>query len=78
MNLTDAEALVLKDFLEQDTPLRAVITKFANQRGDYMRRESTDAMKTVPRQFEKAADYAAKADVYETFLSDLQSFARQG
>jgi len=40
-----------------------------------MEQAASDCLRGVPRQFEQAADYAAKAEVYGQLFNELQRFA---
>jgi len=52
--------------------LRSALEKFANEHADALRRDCAMAMQSVPRKYEHAADYAAKADVYANLLTELE------
>ena len=68
---SDSERCVLNDFQEGNSPLKAVLAKFCELKADECRRSCTQRMSHVPREIERAADDAAKADAYETFMQDL-------
>jgi len=71
MELTELERQVLAEFCAGDSLLKAVLAKFCEMKADECRRACVQAMAHVPREPEVAADYAAKAEAYETFLEDL-------
>jgi hypothetical protein len=73
--LTDVERGALRELLARPDSLRGAIEKYASQRKGEMDAASADCMRGVPRQFEQASDYAAKADVYGQLLKDLQRFS---
>jgi hypothetical protein len=71
--LSDNERYVLNEFQEGNSPLKAVLAKFCDLRADEYRRRCTQRMSIVPRDVERAADDAAKADVYESFMRGLMN-----
>ena len=75
MKLNDVQRIVLSNFLADGGALREAIDKFLSERQQRMEADCADAMRSVPRSLEIAADYAAKAEAYKTFFSDLQRFA---
>jgi hypothetical protein len=56
------------------SPLYSALDKFCAHKKQEMEANSADAMRSVPRQYEVAADYAAKADAYRNLLNDLERF----
>jgi hypothetical protein len=70
MDFSDLERQVLED-LRDSTHLKAVLDKFCDMKADECRRACTQRMAHVPRDPESAADYAAKAQAYETFMQEL-------
>jgi hypothetical protein len=68
--LTEEERLAL-----QQIAVRTVIGKFAAAKQQQMDSSCADAMRSVPRQVELAADYAAKAEAYKLLTLDLERFA---
>lgn len=70
MDFTDLERQVLED-LKDSTHLKGVLEKFCELKAEECRRACAQAMAHVPRDPEVAADYAAKAQAYETFMQDL-------
>jgi hypothetical protein len=52
-------------------PIRTALEKFAASQADARRRDCAQSMQTVPREWERAADYAAKAEAYDMLLNDL-------
>ncbi len=70
MDFSDLERQVLED-LKGSTHLMAVLEKFCELKADECRRACTQRMAHVPREPEVAADYAAKAQAYETFMQEL-------
>jgi hypothetical protein len=75
--LSDIERGSLRDLLAHPTPLRSAIEKFSSARKQAMDSSAAECLRTLPRQFEEAADYAAKAEVYLQFLKDLERFAEK-
>lgn len=75
--LSDVERGALRDLLARPEPVRTAIEKYATQRKGEMEAAAADCLRGVPRQFELAADYAAKADVYGQLLKDLERFANK-
>jgi hypothetical protein len=73
--LTDIERGALRDLLSRPEPVRLALEKYAAHRKAEMESAAADCLRGVPRQFEQAADYAAKAEVYGQLLKDLQRFA---
>ncbi len=76
-DLSDVQRGALRDLLAKPTELRNSIEKFATQRKQEMDSQAADCMRGCPRQFEQAADYAAKAEVYGQLLKDLDRFANK-
>jgi hypothetical protein len=70
MDFSDLERHVLED-LKASTHLKAVLEKFCELKADECRRACARAMAHVPRDPEVAADYAAKAQGYETFMQEV-------
>ena len=70
MDFSDLERQVLED-LKDSTHLKSVLEKFCELKADECRRACTQRMAHVPRDPESAADYAAKAQAYETFMQEL-------
>jgi len=68
---SDGERYVLNDFQEGNSPLKAVLAKFCELKADEYRRSCTQRMSMVPRDVERAADDAAKAEAYEMFMHEL-------
>jgi hypothetical protein len=68
--LTEQDA-VLK-MVSSHNLLRSALEKFANTHADALRRDCAQAMQSVPRSYERAADYAAKAEVYANLLKELE------
>lgn len=71
MEFTELERHVLEEFRAGDSLLKAVLEKFCEIKATECRRACVQAMAHVPREPEVAADYATKAQTYETFLEDL-------
>lgn len=59
------------EFRAGECLLKAVLEKFCEMKAEECRRACAQAMAHVPREAEVAADYAAKAQVYETFVQEL-------
>lgn len=72
--LTEVERTVLSNWLAKEDALREAFRKFCAYQKALHDRFCADEMRSVPRQFEKAADHAAKADVYSTMFTDLDHF----
>jgi len=68
---SDLDRHVLQEFKESFGHLKAVLEKFCEMKTDECRRACVQAMAHVPRDPEVAADYAAKAQAYETFMQEL-------
>ena len=68
---SDLDRHVLQEFKESFGHLRAVLEKFCELKADECRHACAQAMAHVPRDPESAADYAAKAQAYETFMREL-------
>ena len=71
MEFTELERHVLDEFRASDGLLTSVLEKFCEMKADECRRACVQAMAHVPREPEVAADYAAKAQAYETFMREL-------
>ena len=68
---SDNERYVLTECQQGNSLLKAVLAKFCEMKADEYRRSCTQRMSIVPRDTERAADDAAKADVYESFMREL-------
>lgn len=68
---TDSERRFLQQFKDSNGPFKDVLAKFCELKADEYRRSCTQRMSIVPRDIERAADDAAKADVYESFMKEL-------
>lgn len=71
IDLSGYEQGALEHFLNTDTPLRTAFFKFLNHHLEECRALCTAHMATVPRNYEAASDWAAKAQVYEEFWEML-------
>lgn len=70
---TATERHTLNDFKESFAPIKDVLAKFCELKADEYRRSCTQRMSIVPRDTERAADDAAKADAYESFMRELMN-----
>ena len=71
---TEGERHILNEVKERHSnPFREVLAKFCELKADEYRRSCTQRMSFVPRDVERAADDAAKADVYEGFMQELMN-----
>jgi hypothetical protein len=61
----------LERFLGNNSPLRTAIAKFCAAKKQEADENSASAMRTIPRQFERASDYASQSDVYAHWLTEL-------
>lgn len=77
MNLTENERTALSNFVAHEGALWSAMKKFSDSRKQAMDTSCADVMRTVPRQAEQAADYAAKAEAYGTLLAELTRFSRE-
>lgn len=77
MTLTENERTALSNFVAHEGALWSALNKFAQARKQAMDTSCADAMRTVPRQAEQAADYAAKAEAFGTLLAELSRFSRE-
>jgi hypothetical protein len=75
--LTDIERGALRDLLARPVPVRRAIEKFSAAHKGQMEASAADCLRGVPRQFEQAADFAAKAEAYGQLLKDLERFANK-
>lgn len=65
MEWTDAEQAAIRDFLAGGGPLKSGLEKLFNAIADQQRQSCAGAMATVPRDPERAADHAAKAQLLD-------------
>ena len=75
MKLTDYERQVLFSFLAAPDNLHNAIKKFCGHQERLMENFCADNMRRLPRNYEQAADFAAKAEVYRTLFTELERFA---
>jgi hypothetical protein len=71
IELSENERYLLEEFKSGNSPLKSILEKIWAERAAEYNRNSAEQMRQIPRNFEAAADYAAKAEVYETFMADL-------
>jgi len=67
------ETEVLHNFISQNDYLQIGIRKFLDAQAQENEYLCTQAMATVPRDPERASDYAAKADAYRTLWKFLEA-----
>lgn len=77
MLLTENERTTLSNFVAHEGALWNALKKFSQARKQAMDTSCADAMRSVPRNAEQAADYAAKAEAYGTLLVELARFSRE-
>ena len=75
--LTETERTVLGKFVAHEDALYSALKKFKQFKKQQMDTQCADVMRSVPRQTELAADYASKAEAYDTLLTDLERFSRE-
>jgi hypothetical protein len=71
MGITETDRHYIREFDASHSPLKDVLVKFCELKADEYRRSCTQRMSHVPREVERAADYAAKAQAYEKFIEEL-------
>lgn len=72
--LSDNERSVLAGFFSEKGILFEALEKFAQSRQQAM--DSSASMELRQRRMDHAADYAAKSEVYQNLLSEIESFAK--
>ena len=70
---SENERYILAEFQQGHSPLKVVLARFCEMKADEYRRSCTQRMSHVPREIERAADDAAKADVYDCFIQELMN-----
>ena len=70
---TESERYILEQFRAENSMLKAVLAKFCELKADEYRRSCTQRMSHVPRDVERAADDAAKAETFESFMRELMN-----
>lgn len=70
---TESERYVLGQFRDDNSMLKAVLAKFCELKADEYRKSCTERMSRVPRDVERAADDAAHAETFESFMQDLMN-----
>jgi len=73
VNLPERDAL--QTFLETDTPLKRALEAFRDSQQSRYEADCAGYMATVPRDPERAADAAAKADAYKALWIELDYFS---
>jgi len=68
---TETERYILQQFRDSNAPIKDVLAKFCELKGEECRRACVQQMAHVPRNPEVAADYAVRAQAYETFMQEL-------
>lgn len=69
---TLVEQEAVHNLLTTHNALRSALEKFCQARAEARNADCAQAMRTVPRKWELAADYAAKAEVYSELLKELE------
>jgi len=77
MELTEMERESLQNFLRDGGLTRSAVAKFLEERSVSMESSAAGCLRTIPRQLELAADYAAKADCYRSFFGELERFSQR-
>lgn len=67
-----AERDALAKGLLPHSPLRTALEQFLEARATAEAESCASYMRSVPRQWELAADHAAKSEVYRSFLAELE------
>lgn len=62
----------IKSLIDPHSQHRIALEKFCEDRMNARRKDCAQAMQSVPRAWEQAADYAAKSEVYENLIADLE------
>jgi hypothetical protein len=72
LEYSQAERTVLGEFAAHASILRSAIDKFCREAALRENKECADAMRSVPRDFERAADHAAKSEALTEFFQRLE------
>lgn len=62
----------VKSLIDPHSQQRIALEKFCEDRMNARLQDCAQAMQSVPRLWEQAADYAAKAEVYKGLIADLE------
>ena len=73
--MTENQRLALSNFLAHDSDLCGAITQFLSEKQRHCEGEASSYMRTVPRNYELASDYAAKAEVYAELWKELERWS---
>jgi len=73
--LTEEERSAVRQITTQRGALWSAIQKFSASKQQQMDSLCADAMRSVPRNYELASDYSAKAEAYKLLTLDLERFA---
>jgi hypothetical protein len=57
--------------LGPSSPVLAVLNRFCDEQRSKCEARSAEGMRSIPRRYEEASDYASKAEAYEKFLTTL-------
>lgn len=75
--LSELEQIALKNLVAERGYRWTGLEKWLAQETETYEQACASAMRTVPRNHEQAADYAAKAEATRYLLAKLESFARE-
>lgn len=72
-----AERYALQDMFLHNTPLLRALEQFAAAQAARYQRDCAICMSSVPRDVERAADFAAKAEAYGAMIDTLRRFSEE-
>jgi hypothetical protein len=76
-DLTELERESLQSFIRDGGLVKSGLAKFLNAQSISSESNCAGAVRANPEQFKLATEYAAKADVYRSFLADLERFSER-
>ncbi len=77
LTYSQSESAVLTEFAVRSSVLRSALEKFCEEMALRAESECTEAMRSIPRRVEHAADAAAKAEAYATLFRRLAARCEQ-
>lgn len=76
-DLTDLEREALQAFNRDGGLVKSALQKFLDSSSITAESNCAGAVRANPEQYKLAAEYAARADVYRSFLADVERFSER-
>lgn len=70
-NIEEKQAVI--DLLDSHGPLKSAMQKLFEQKRTENEANSASCMRSLPRQIERASDFAAKAEAYASLMDEFEA-----